>query len=582
MAAKILTVHDPGGLEVLKNALESIVDSMAVTIARTARSAVLRQGLDFSTALLTARGEMLVQGSGIPVHLGGMPVALEACLKQYEGRIEPGDILCSNDPYEGGSHLPDIFIYKPIFVEERVFAYACAMSHHTDIGGRVAGGNATDSTEIYQEGLRIPPLKLYEKGVPNETLFRILEKAVRVPEMVLGDLLSNISAIHIGEREFLKLLERYGVEEMEGAMERLLDYTEQLTREVIRTLPDGAWTFTDYIDDDGLDPGPIAIVSNLRKEGDQIAVDFSGTSPQSKGAINPVIATTRAMVYAVFKSVLGALGYDIPNNQGYLRSIEVTAPLGCFVNPVSPAPVNARGMSLQRTSQSVFGVFAQMLPELIPACSGGAEVGVSMSGYDRTKRPWTPWVLMDFHMETARGGAAMLDGLDAHSSGTNHIANVPAEILELDYPVKVIQYGFVQDSEGAGKHRGGLGMTREWEYQMDETTVQVRSDRQKHTPYGLYGGQASRPAEVVFNPDTPEETKMPSKFMLSSKQGDRLRMMWCGAGGWGDPLERDPQLVLEDVIEQKVSVQRAQEVYGVVVDLQNGRVDTEATERLLK
>ena len=300
-----LRASDPTQLEVVHNALSGISDAMAVTLVRTSRSSIVRLGYDFSTGLLSPDGELVGQGLCQPIHMGGMPPALKACVEHYEGRIFPGDILINNDPYEGGSHLPDIFMFKPVFADGTLIAYACAMSHHTDVGGRVAGGNSSDCTEIYQEGLRIPPLKLYERGEPNRTLFRIIEKAVRVPDKVLGDVRGQVSALRLAEEELLRLAGRHGAERFLELQGEVLDYTETLTRMRIRELPDGAWTFTDHVDDDGFGCGPIAIVANLVKEDDEIRVDFTGTSPQVKGAINNPLDSTKSMVYAVTRAVLG-------------------------------------------------------------------------------------------------------------------------------------------------------------------------------------------------------------------------------------------------------------------------------------
>ena len=575
------TVADPTRLEVIKNALESIADGMALTVVRTSRSSVVRQSLDFSTGVLDSKGELTGQGMCIPVHLGGMMPALKACTDRFQGRIYPGDVLASNDPYEGGSHLPDIFLFKPLFAGDILVGYACAMSHHTDIGGRVAGGNACDSSEIYQEGLRIPPVKLYERGEPNETLFRILEKAVRVPDIVLGDIMGQVAGLHYGEREYMKLVQRYGVEGLEQSIDEVLQYTEELTRKAIRTLPDGEWRFTDYVDDDGFSPEPIAIVSNLTKKDDEVYVDFTGTSPQCTGAIQPVFATTQGMVYAVVRCILGTLGYgDIPNTGGYFRPIKVTAPEGTFVNPLLPAPVAARALGCWRMLQSLFGAFAKMVPDKVYACSGGCELGVGMAGYDKSKMPWKPWVQLEFHVEMAMGGRPDQDGIDAQGAGLGNLANVPVEVEEAEQPIKVEEYAIVPDTEGAGKHRGGLGMVRHWRYTLDDTVLQVRADRMRYQPYGLSGGQSSAPTKIVLNPGRQDEQQMPSKFLVNLKAGDEVRIEWPGAGGWGFPLERDPELVLADVIAEKVTPRRAKEVYGVVVDAVQRRVDYTATLKL--
>ena len=571
-------ISDPTRLEIIKNAFGSIADGMALTLVNTSRSSIVRSGFDFSTAVLNPNGELVGQGTCAPIHLGGMGTALHACLDRYKDRVYPGDILASNDPYEGGSHLPDIFMFKPIFVGDTLVAYACAMTHHTDIGGRVAGGNSCDSTEIYQEGLRIPPLKLYERGMPNETLFRVLEKAVRVPEKVLGDVRGQVAALHFGEREFMRLVEQYDVEELLSYQEELLDYTETLTRNIIRTMPDGTWSFTDYLDDDGFDPEPIAIVITITKKDDEFHVDFTGTSPQCKASIQPVFASAKAMVYSAVRCVIGALGTDIPNASGYFRPVKVTAPEGTFVNPSLPAPVAARNLGCIRIHQTVLGIFAQMLPDVVYACSGGCEALWTMAGYDKSQTPWKAWVQVDSPNELSSGGYPWRDGIDVQSVGSTNNANVPAEIMEVEHPIQIMEYGMLTDSEGAGKYRGGMGMVREFRYLMDDTILQCRSDRQKHSPFGVAGGGSPPPARMIIKSGN-EERAMPSKFIAVVNNGDVLRPEMPGGGGWGDPLVRNPEMVLDDVVAEKVSVKRAREVYGVVIDAQARQVDLEATQK---
>ncbi len=570
------TVTDPVQLEVIKNALESIADGMALTVVRTSRSSVVRTSLDFSTGVLDTNGELVGQSMCSPTHLGGMMPALKACLKQYDGRVYPGDILVTNDPYEGGSHLPDIFLFKPVWIGDRIVSYLCAMAHHTDIGGRVPGGNASDSTEIYQEGLRIPPLKLQERGEPNETLLRILEKAVRVPDKVMGDLRGQQAALYYGEREYTKLVEQYGIEGLESSIDELLDYTEELTRKAISTIPDGTWTFTDVVDNDGFDDVPIDVVATITKKDEEISVDFTGTSPQCKGAIQPVFATTKAMVYAVLRSVLGG---DIPNTAGYFRPVSVTAPEGTFVNPLPPAPVAARALGCRRITHALYGAFAQALPERVFACPGGAEVGVGAGGYDKSTMPWKAWVQIEFHNETACGGRPDKDGIDGQGSNISNLANIPAETIEAEHPIRIDEYGLIADTEGPGRFRGGLGMVRSYTYLLDDTVVQVRSDREKTAPYGLNGGLPSTTTKVSVTKGG-QTRPMPTKFLENLNTGDSLRIEWPGAGGWGDPIGREPKAVLWDVIEEKVSLQRARDVYGVVIDIENRTIDWEQTRRL--
>ena len=327
--------------ELVRNALATIADNMAVTVVRTARSQVVKQSLDFSTGICDAEARMVSQGLSIPVHLGAIMPCLEGVLKDYGDDVQPGDIFISNDPYEGGSHLPDIFLFKPVFAGNVLLGFLAVIAHHTDIGGRVAGGNACDSTEIYQEGLRIPPLKLFNAGEPNHTIFRLLKQNVRVPDKVLGDLWAQIAALYGGEREMLSLAQEHGVEELKGYMEELIEYTERRTRAEISALPQGEAEFTDYVDDDGIDPEPIRIHVKVSIKGDEVYADFTGTSPQAKGAINPNFAFTKSCVYAAVRCLLSP---DLPNNAGYFRPIKVYAPEGCFANPQHPAPVAARAL----------------------------------------------------------------------------------------------------------------------------------------------------------------------------------------------------------------------------------------------
>jgi N-methylhydantoinase B len=553
---------------------------MALTLARSSRSTIVRVALDFSTGVLGPSGELLAQGLCQPIHLGGMPPALAACLEHYQERIYPGDVLINNDPYEGGSHLPDVFLYKPVFLNGVCLSYLCAMTHYPDMGGRIAGSSACDSTEIYQEGLRIPPLKLFEEGKPNEAIFRILEKAVRVPELVLGDLQANLAALRYGERELMGLVSMYGVEELQDQIEGLLAYTEEATRAAIRSLPDGAWQFTDYVSDDSIEIKPIPIVVNLTKSGDSLSFDFTGTGPQAKGAINPPFVTTKALVYAAVKSALGTLGHDIPNTGGYFRPIEITAGLGSFANPLPPAAVTARNVGGIRIFQAVLGAFAQMLPDRIPACTGGCENHHNWFGYDKSQLPWKAWVSGELHNEVAGGAFPDRNGFDAQGCGSTNVANIPIEQLEAEYPLRVERYGILADREGAGKYRGGVGMVRTYRLLADDVLLQMRTDRRTYPPYGLQGGQASAPSQILLNPGTPEEELLPTKFVRTLSKGDVLELRYPGGGGWGDPLEHDSQQVIEDVLAEKITLERAREVYGVVVD-QGGRgADVPATVQL--
>ena len=351
-APKFESARDPFTLEVIKNALAAVADEMAGTVQRTARSFVVKEALDFSTALFDGEGTMIAQGTCLPLHMGAMPYSILAAKGAFDGEMRPGDIYVMNDPWDGSTHLPDVVCVKPIFLGERRVGYAATLAHQTDIGGRVAGGNASDSTEIYQEGLRLPPVRLYDGGEPCASIFRIIERNVRVPETVLGDIRSQIAACTIGERQLLELIEKYGLEDFQAYCVELLDYTERFTRSEIAKLPDGEYEFTDYIDNDGIDPGPITFKVKITIAGDAMEVDFAGTSPQVKGAINSVYPFTASAAWACVRSVLDG---GIPNNAGYFRPIKVLTPERSIVDCAPPSPVAARGLAGFRIADTVLG-----------------------------------------------------------------------------------------------------------------------------------------------------------------------------------------------------------------------------------
>ena len=565
---------DPVTREIVKNYLYGAADTMAVTVVRTARSAVVKDGMDFSTAIFNADGDQVAQGLSLPFHMGAMQPALDAVRAYYGDDVKPGDIFANNDPYEGGSHLPDIFLFKPVFYNEALVAWTCCIAHQTDIGGRVAGGNACDNTEIYQEGLRIPPIKLVEEGVMNKAVWRIINKNVRVPDMVQGDVLAQMAALRQGERDVLQLLEEHGIEDLKSYMTDIIDYTERITRAEIEGLPNGSWEFTDYIDDDGINPDPIAIKVQVTIEGDEMLVDFTGTSPQAKGSINPNLPFTKSAVYAVFKNLTNP---NITANAGFFRPIKVVAPPGCYVNAQHPAPVAARGLGGFRVAHAVFGAMAKAMPDRVPGAWGGGEVAISFGGYYPDGKAF---VFVEFNNDGPRGGGPYADGADGAAAPVTNQANTPIESIEANQPLLVTKYGFVPDTEGPGEFRGGLGIVREFQLVHEEATLQVRSDRGKFLPWGTQGGSPGSPTRNTLNPDA-EAERLPAKFLRTLKQGDVYHLIQAGAGGYGDPLDRDPDAVMADVVQEKVTVERARESYGVVIDTaETMAVDAAATEKL--
>ena len=563
---------DPVTLELFKNALFSIADEMAVTICCTTYSGVLRDNMDFSTAFTDGEGRLVGQGLTIPLHLGSVPTALREVLERFEGDIHPGDLFILNDPYAGGMHLPDVFIFKPIFCDGERLAFAATVCHHVDVGGRVPGSNASDSTEIYQEGLRIPPIKFYERGVRNDTLWQIIETNVRLPVQIFGDLRAQLAACNIGEKQFNELVDHYGIDVTKHYMHAVIDYAERMARAAIRELPDGAFSFEDWIDDDGIERDrPIRLYCTISKQGDGLLVDWNGTSPQVKGAINCTLSFTKAVSYAAIRSVLGN---DIPCNEGLFRTIEVIAPEGSINNMLPPAACAARGLTGFRMGDCLFGALAMMLPDRVFAASDGGNTCVSIGGYTAERKPF---IFVDFTCGSW-GGRPWADGVQGNSNMFANMACQSVEVIEAENPLQVRAFEFITDRAGAGKYRGGVPYRRDYRMLEEEAVLQVRSDRRRVRPYGLYGGHAGKPSNNVLNPNR-NSCVLDSKLIMTMYRDDVFRHEWPGGGGWGDPLTRDPLAVLDDVRNEFVSEQAARDEYGVVVDTTVWQVDVAATER---
>jgi len=568
---------DPVKRELIKNALVTIADNMIVSVVRTSRSTVVKQNMDFSAGILDADGSLVAQGLSLPPHLGAMMPALEGVLNRFRGRLNPGDIVINNDPYEGASHLNDIFMFKPVFSGGELVAYMCIILHHTDMGGRVPGGNATDSQEIYQEGFRIPPVKLYDEGRLDQTFMALFEKNVRMADRVIGDFRAQVAAVNNGCAELEKLCGEYEPAELKAYMRELIDYAERMTRASIAKLPDGEATFTDYMDDNGAGIGPIKIQLRLKIEGEKLTVDYTGTSEQCGGSLNPNLAFTKSCTYAALKTVFDQ---DVPNNAGYFRPIEVIAPEGTFVNPQFPAAFGARGAAGYRLRHAVMGLLAQHMPDRMQACPGGSEFAVAIAGYEKKGHKREPFMVLEFHNTTGTGGGPDRDGQDGAPFAIGNLANTPMELIEAEGPVMFQEYGFLEGTEGAGKYRGALGMVREYRFLAEEATVQIRSDRETNPPWGLLGGANGVGHSNLLNPGRNDFERLPSKVIRTFRRGDVLRAEMPGSGGYGNPFERNPADVAEDVRQAKMTVERARDAYGVAVDPATYAVDTAATARL--
>jgi N-methylhydantoinase B len=546
---------DPITFAVVKSGLDSIADDMAYTVVRIARSEIVKDVMDFSAAICAADGQMVAQAKTIAQHLGAIPEAMASVLETFGAGLAEGDVVIMNDPYHGGMHLPDIFMFMPLFFEGRRRAFAVVICHHTDVGGRVPGSNASDSTEIYQEGLRIPPLKLYDRGALNETLATLIKINVRVPDRVWGDLLAQYAAAQVGKRGLERLFERYGASEVEAYMAELLDYAERLTRAEIAAWPKGTYEFTDHIDNDGFSDAPIPIRAaiTVRANG-TLLVDYAGSSVQVKGALNSTLSFTRSLTYLSVRCVLPK---DVPNNVGVFRCIEIRVPEASILNPVMPGPCAARALTGYRVFDTMLGGLAQIVPERVPAAGEGGNSVICISGLRPDRKPF---IIVDM-VCGAWGGRPDKDGLEAVTNASQNLSNMPVEVMEAEHPVRLEEYAFVPDSCGAGKWRGGVGLRRAYRILASEALLQMRTDRVVFAPYGLDGGGSGGRSRNFIEIGNRREP-LPGKVTMTVPHNALIVHEQAGAGGFGDPTARDPALVREDVLDGKITEAFARRHHG--------------------
>lgn len=553
--------------ELIREAIVATCEQMSLAVIRTSHSETVKSAMDFSTAICDATGEMVGQGVTLPNQLGAIPDAVASIFRAFRDDLNPGDVVILNDPFAGGTHLPDIYVIAPVFYDARLIALIATVAHHADLGGSVAGSMAPDSYECYQEGLRIPPVKFYERGKPNAAVHAMIRANCRIPDVVLGDFAAQVVACRTGEAGLLKLVGAYGLETLLEHLRDLLDYTERLTRAEIRSLPDGTYWYTDYMDDDGFRPEPIPISVKITIRDDEIEADFEGSSPQLPVSLNSTLSFTKSCVYYALRTLMRT---DIPHNAGFFRAITVKAPPGTILNCVLPAATATRGLTGFRVADTVFGALAQALPDRVMGASDGGLTLVGIAGQKANREAFTVLELLS----GAWGGRSDRDGVDGVANLGANISNIPIEMLESAYPVRIEQYGFVPDTGGAGQFRGGLSTVRDYRM-LQDGRLTVRADRQKIMPYGVAGGSPGTPSVNVMNPDGVPE-KLPSKFSRAVKERDLFRHVTAGAGGWGDPLERDPAEVARDVRNDKLSAEYARREYAVEVGTDR-QVDEQAT-----
>jgi N-methylhydantoinase B len=556
----------------INNLLYSVVDEMSSAVVRTSFSSLARDAFDFQCALFKAEGDLIMEGEGTILHSLAYTYIIRRLRDKFKENIHPGDVFLNNDPYHDASHLPDMYMLEPIFLGKKLIGWACSGGHMADVGGRVPGSCACDSTEIYQEGLRIPLVKFYEKGLPNQAAVDLIRFNSRLPEIIIGDLESHHAACHTGKARLLEMVDTYGWATLEMYIDELMDYSERRTRQEILNLPDGEYEFTDYLDDDGFVDKLVPMHLKITVKGDSITYDFTGTAPQIKGSMNDPIGTSRAMIFIGLRCMIDP---EIPRNSGVWRPVNIVIPEASLLNPRLPGACGGRGATLSRLMDLIMGAEAQIVPEKMPACESGADWLISMGtdseqGYTvLTETVWGGW-----------GGRPFGDGVDFCTPIFLDGCNQVCELNEKIYPFRYKQYSYVPDREGAGQFRGSFPVQREWEFLGEEGILQMRTERQRSQPWGLQGGQPGAFSETILKRANGDIYKM-NKETITIRKGDSVCVITSGAGGWGDPLRRDVEMVRNDVRNGGVSLKRAREVYGVVIDAHNV-VDVEATALLRK
>ena len=538
---------DPITIEVTRHKLEGIANEMQSTLLRSSFSPIVKEGLDASAGLFTADGQTLAQACAIPIHLATLIPVLQKIIETFPpATMHPEDTFLLNDPYTGGTHLPDIALVQPIIVDGRLVAFSAAMTHHQDIGGMSAGSVPTNATEIYQEGLRLPPLKFRDAGKLNETLVAIIRQNVRIPDTVMGDINAQLAACSIGVRRITELTRKFGHDALTGLFSELLDRSEIMTRKALAKIPQGTYRYVDYLDNDGVDldkPIRIEVAVTVGQSG--IHIDFTGTSPQVRGPMNCVPSGSLAAACFAIRALTDPA---IPTNAGCFRPISLHLPPGSLVNPVEPAPVNARTSTIKRITGCIVSALADILPDRIPAPSAGEMALVAFGGRQPTGENFVTGDLI----ASGSGASATSDGVDVIETDATNCMNLPAEAMEMETPIRLHRVALRPGSGGDGALRGGLGTEREYEVLTDNVTFTHRGERHFSAARGIFGGGDGACGEsTILRTDGTTET-IPSKIVARLMKGDRVIVRTAGGAGYGDPTKRTEAMRRSDVADGKV------------------------------
>lgn len=555
-------------MNILENTMISICREMGITLMKTSYSTIFNEALDFTCAIASPTGEMLAVAEFCPAQIGGMPLLIRSCLQEIPlSEIDPGDVLVHNDPYRGGLHTPEHTLFCPVFVDDEIVAFTVAIGHVAEVGGMVPGGFPSEATEIFHEGIRVPPVKIKKRGEDVTEVWKLWLANVRTPRYNYGDMRALISGVELGVQRLAQTVGKYGREDFATTCSDLMDYAEARMRAEIAEIPDGCYHFSDYMDNDGVSDSEIRIEAHCHVQGDRIVVDFSGSTPQVAGPINATLGVSWS---ASYNAILHLTDPTIPKNSGCFRPIKVIAPKGTVVNVDYPAPeVGGNTEAHPRIAGVVIGALAQAAPARAMAAEGGTHLNFVFGGQDHKNNEY----FACYDIEVVGWGARpFADGNDATDSINGNCRVIPVEVFETRYPWLTEEYVLRTDSGGAGKYRGGLGTSKTWRCLDAEITCTQLTDRHDHCAWGLDGGGEGLPGMTLFQAAGSDEWQtMVEAFNKRStskwsnvvvKPGDRIQILTPGGGGWGAPRERDKAAVAEDAAEGWISDAAAVSIYG--------------------
>ncbi len=565
-------------LEVIYQSTLQIARELTLNMLRTGYSTIIKESQDFTFAIFDARGRMVAQGIPQPLHIGPLAAQIQEIRRLYRGKIEPGDAFIVNHPYRAcQNHATDVTVISPIFVEERLTGFIGNIAHKPDLGGKVPGTNSGDATDLFQEGLLIPPLKLVRRGELNSDLYEMICANTRTPELTWGDINAQVNTNVYGLKKFIELFGKYGVDTVLSCWERWMEICEAELRKEIAKVPAGLYgPETDYLDDDGVDlDRPYRITASLEVKGDTLNFILD-SDPQARGPINLRPCVSRNFIECCVKMVFAP---ELPVNDGLSRPVHISyPPEGSLLNPRYPAPVNMYVRPSQITTSVIVRVLAHAVPGRVPAPGSAAGGSLSTAGYHPRRGRWYS------QYEIFSGGSGARphgDGVSAMDELVINVMNTPVEAVESEFPVRVERYELVTDSAGPGTFRGGLGTRRQWRILAEESVINLRTDRFKFSSPGVFGAKPARPSRACLNPGTQAERPLTSKVAnLRLKKGELLSWELAGGGGWGEPWERDPERVRRDVLCGYVSLEAARRDYGVVLNAVDLSINAEATARL--